>query len=297
MSKKQFKSILNKNSKPFIVLLILHLFVLVFTFYKKRDKSYFVLLLSNIGFAYIFEFFVLNLFHAYTYSPNILKKRQLDNYLGAIFSQAIYVPIVATIITGFRLKWKWKLFFSVYFVIIENLFIRLKIFRNSWWKTSYTFLFLLVFFNGSDKWQQLLKNNHRFVKGVTAFVSIYAYNMNVFFIQSVLSKLKMGNGSIHTWKQHFTIVAFYSYFLSAITLIIYKLKWKYSNLLGVIFMFIFDYALLSLKVIKNKQSIFILFPLHVLMLLVSTKLFPIIFEVGEETLTLEHNKEQDLPTL
>lgn len=273
-----FKRKINRKSKPFIVLLIMHIIVLGFTFIKKRDKRYFVLFLSNIGFAYLFEFFVLNLFHGYTYYPNILKNKKLDNYLGAIFSQAIYVPIAATAITAFRLKWKWKLFFSIFFVLIELLFVRLKIFRNNWWKTTYTFLFLLVCFIGSDKWFQLLKKEQPIVKWITSYMSMYTYNMNVFFILSVFKLLKMGDGVIQTWSKHFSIVPFYSYFLTAVTLITYKMKWKYSNLLGVLFISYIDYILLLNKVFKHKRTIIILFPIHVFMFLFSTKLFTIIFE-------------------
>jgi hypothetical protein len=291
--KKPFKKKVNKKSKPFIILLILHVMILVFTFHKKRDKSYFVLLLSNIGFAYLFEFFVLNLFQAYTYYPNILKNRKLDNYLGAIFSQAIYVPIVATAITAFKLKWKWKLFFSFYFVMIEHLFIQLKIFRNNWWKTSYTFLFLLICFFGSDKWYQLLNKKLPFVKWITSYMAIYSYNMNVFFILSVFKLLKMGNGVFESWKKHFTIVPFYSYFISAITLITYKTKRKYSNLLGVLFLSFIDYILYLCKIFKHKRLIFVLFPLHVVMFLISTKLFQNIFEDHVEKSDMLENEMED----
>jgi hypothetical protein len=146
----RLKRKIKNNSVPFVVLLIVHVLILAFTFYKKRDKSYFILLLSNIGFAYLFEYFVLNLFQGYTYKPKILKNRKLDNILGGVFSQAIYIPIIATTITAFRLGWKWKVFFTVYFTLIERLFIYWKIFKKRWWKTFYTFFFLLLFFMGSD---------------------------------------------------------------------------------------------------------------------------------------------------
>lgn len=82
---------------------------------RKIKKQLFTLLMSNIGLAYLFEFFVLNLFTAYTYKPGILKNAHLDNIFGAILSQAIFVPFTAVFLTARKVGWIGKLLSGVYF--------------------------------------------------------------------------------------------------------------------------------------------------------------------------------------
>jgi hypothetical protein len=270
------------NKIPFIVLFIIQFIILAFTYYKKRDKSYLVLLFSNIGFAYIFENLVLNLFNGYKYYPSILKNNQQDNIAGAIFSQAVYVPIMATAISAFRLGWKWKLLFSAYFVLIEYLFLYWKIFRKKWWKTYYTFFFLLIFFNGSDIWHRLLKMKHPIVKGITSYLSIYAYIITTLFIPAIFNKLKMGFGKFRSWRVHFMIVPIYSYILSGITLTTYHSKLKYSNVLGFSTVLIIDFLLYTFKVFRNIRTIYFLIPIHISYFFMSKKLFNMIYDVDTD---------------
>lgn len=278
------------NKIPFIVLFIIQFIILAFTFYKKRDKSYLVLLFSNIGFAYIFENLVLNLFNGYKYYPNILKNKQQDNIVGAIFSQAVYVPIMATAISAFRLGWKWKLLFSAYFVLIEYLFLHWKIFRKRWWKTYYTFFFLLIFFNGSDIWHRLLKMKHPIVKGITSYLSIYTYIITTLFIPAIFNKLKMGFGPFRSWRVHFMIVPIYSYILSGITLTTYHSKLKYSNVLGFSTVLIIDFLLYTFKVFRNIRTIYFLIPIHISYFSLSKKLFNMIYDVDTDSVYKKANK-------
>lgn len=276
----RLKRKIKNNSVPFVVLLIVHALILSFTFYKKRDKIYRKLLLSNIGFAYLFEYFVLNLFQGYTYKPNILKNRELDNILGAVFSQAIYIPIIGTTITAFRLGWKWKMLFTIYFSLIERLFIHWKIFRKRWWETFYTFFFLLLFFNVSDIWHRLLKGKNPIAQGITSYLSFTSISVNVLFILSIFSmRFKLGLGMVHTWKEHFIIIPCYSLIISAILLITYKIRFKYSQLLRIFFITILDYLLYRFNVFKNKQTVYLLFPIHLFLFFISNRLFNMIYNL------------------
>jgi FlaA1/EpsC-like NDP-sugar epimerase len=140
------------NKVPYIILLIIHGLLLFYTFYKNKDrKTLLVLWLSIIGFAHNFDYVVLVLLKGYKYIPKFLKQKDFDNILGAIFSQSIYVPSTALFITSFRLGWKIKVLFGVYFAIIERLFLRLGIYYNNWWSTLYTLFFTPIYFFISDK--------------------------------------------------------------------------------------------------------------------------------------------------
>ncbi|MBO1512847.1 hypothetical protein [Metabacillus bambusae] len=212
--------------------------------------------------------------------PKILKNRQLDNILGAVFSQAIYIPIIGTTITAFRLGWKWKLFFTIYFTLIERLFIYWKIFKKRWWETYYTFFFLFLFFNVSDFCYRLLKRKNPIAQGITSYLSVTSISVNVLFILSIFSRrFKSGFGVIHTWKEHFIIIPCYSFIISAILLTTYKIRFKYSLLLRIFFVAILDYLLYRFKVFKNKQTVFLLYPLHFFMFFISNRLFDMIYNL------------------
>lgn len=118
---------MNRNKKhymPFFLLLFFHISLLIFTFYKKKDRKFlFITLISGVGLCFIFEYFILSLFKAYRYKPKLFKNRDLDNFFGAIMSQAFFVPCTAIFLTAFKVGWKGKLLFAMFFGLIEKLFL------------------------------------------------------------------------------------------------------------------------------------------------------------------------------
>ncbi|MGM7719257.1 hypothetical protein [Metabacillus sp. Hm71] len=280
-----------KNSTPFLILLIMHFLLLMYTLYKKRHKSYLILLFTNIGFSYFFEYFVLNLFQGYRYKPKIFRNKYFDNILGAIFSQGMYVPITATALTAFRLGFGSKLLVAISYALIERLFISMKIFNKKWWKTYYTLIFIPISFMCSDICHRLLKHNHPVAQGVTSYLTITSINVSILYILALFGKIKFGLGIIHSWREHFIIVPGYSFILSAVLLITYKVNTRLSTYYRMIFVVIFDFVLYQKNVLKNKKTILILFPFHMLMCFISNKLFNMIYKVYPDD---SENKETQL---
>lgn len=199
------------NKIPFIILLIIHTSLLLFTFIKKKDrKTQLALLLSNIGFAYLFEYIVLNLFQAYIYKPKILKNKYMDNILGAVLSQAIYIPFTAQFISRFHLKWKTKLFMIIYFQIVEKVFLKLRVYQTIWWSPVLTSIFLPVSFTLSDKWYEYLKKQNAFVRFISLFLGILIINVNLQFITAYKGIVIFGRGAWKTWREHFVYAPLYS---------------------------------------------------------------------------------------
>ncbi|MDQ0232355.1 hypothetical protein [Metabacillus malikii] len=262
----------NRNAIPFIILLIIHIGMLVILLKRIQNRRHtIVLLLTNIGFAYIFETIVLNLFHAYRYIPKIFKNKFQDNIIGAIFSQAIYVPVVATFITIFKLNWKWKLFFTTYFAIVERIFIHLKIFKTGWWKTYYTFGLILVYFYISDMWSFFLKRQIKIVKFISDYMAIYSLSLSGLFIYATLNQLKIGFGVVHTWKEHFTFIPIYSLLIVALHLWVNKVKKVYLYGICQICFYLIDVILVKLRLIKNQKIPYLLFPYHLFIFYVTNK--------------------------
>ncbi len=168
---KKRRHLINRNSVPFLILALIHFILLFPLIQKKRNKNTWILLLSNIGFAYLFEYFVLNLFKAYRYKPSVFKKRYFDNIFGAILSQGVFVPIASTFLTVFQKDWKWKACFSLFYFLIEKLFLRLKIYKENWWSPVYTFILILCYFILSDFFFKGLKAPTNGFKRVPIFIS------------------------------------------------------------------------------------------------------------------------------
>ncbi|WP_335715768.1 hypothetical protein, partial [Neobacillus drentensis] len=130
---------LNRNRMPFFILFLIHTFLLIVAVHKNRNrKKIFVLLLANMGFSYLFEYFVFNLLKAYSYKPKILQKKLFDNILGGFLSQAIYVPFTAVFLTGIKSGWGTKVAAGLYFYLVEKIFLWLGVFKLSGWRTIYT---------------------------------------------------------------------------------------------------------------------------------------------------------------
>ncbi|OIJ12529.1 hypothetical protein BKP37_13965 [Anaerobacillus alkalilacustris] len=199
------------NKYPFLFLLIIHTSLLIYTIYKKKPKEkIIVLLLSNIGLAYFFEYIVFNIFNSYCYKPKIFKNTHFDNIAGAILSQAIFVPFTAVFITIFELGWKTKILFSCYFFGIEHLFIRLGLFKPYWWRTIYTLISIPIYFKISDIWYKNIQRPSQVVSFISLFLMLIVTNSNFLFVLALIKQIKFRLGHSRSWRTHFILAPLYS---------------------------------------------------------------------------------------
>nr|WP_263326200.1 hypothetical protein [Neobacillus sp. Marseille-Q6967] len=211
---KKFK----KSTLPFFILFIIHSVLLGVSFYKSHNKKQlFALLMSNIGLAYLFEYFVLNIYHAYTYKPKVIKKSILDNIFGAILSQAIFVPFTAVFLTAGKRGWGAKILGGCYFVLVEIIFLNLGVYKHHWWKTIYTAFLIPLYFKLSDVWNCLLIKNYRFIRFISLFLTIMVTEANLLFVFALFRKLRFGRGRYHSWREHFIFVPLHAITISFIS--------------------------------------------------------------------------------
>lgn len=247
MKRNKMKSI------PFIVLFFIHSILLGYTLYKKKDrKRLVVLLFSGIGLCFLFEYVILSLLKAYQYKPNILKNKQLDNFLGAILSQAIFVPFTGVFLTAFHFSWRGKLMAGFYFAAIEKLFIALGIHQNKWWKTRYTIIFLPVFFLINDVWYKHLKLGTPIFHFGSLFLTVMVNGLNLLFTMSVINNFRFGYGGLRNWQDHFKTAPIYSISLSLFTALILN-KNNNKRGMGIAFLFakLIDLIIMKTGMVKN----------------------------------------------
>jgi hypothetical protein len=242
-----------RNKIPFIVLFLIHTSLLGYSFYKsKNKKQLFSLLMSNTGLAYLLEFFVLNLFNAYKYKPRVMKNNFFDNILGAILSQAIFVPFTAVFSTAFKLGWVWKLLGGIYFSLIELVFLRLKVYKHNWWRTLYTLILIPIYFKISDWWNFLLIKKNPFIRFISLFLTIMVTEANLLFLFASTRKIRFGFGRYHSWTEHFIIVPLYAISLSLFSTLSFLKQNDWSAKLRVLLMiFGLDWFFKKKKLLKE----------------------------------------------
>lgn len=240
----------NKNSVPFLLLAVIHVGMFLILLKQKKQKATWILLLSNICFAYLFEYPTHNLFNGYRYKPSIMKNRFFDSILGAIFSQAIYVPVTATFLTLFKKNWRWKIGFSIFYYCIENLFLRLNIYKVYWWKPIYTLVLLNIYFYISDGFYRALSTQKRWALALAHYFSNEVIWINLMFISAGKRKIRFGRGRFHTWTEHFKIVPLYSLILSFIATITSSKSGLFYRLLLLISHILIDITLIRMGILK-----------------------------------------------
>jgi hypothetical protein len=246
------KNLFNKNSIPFLLLAILHVAMIMVLLKHKKQKDVWILLLSNIGFAYLFEYPTLNLFHGYRYKPKIIKRKIFDSVLGAIFSQAFYVPIAATFLTLLKKNWKWKINFSIFYFCIELLFLKLNIYKVNWWKPVFTPVLLNVYFYISDGFKKALSANKKWAMVTAHYLAIEVIWVTIMFISALNRYIRFGSGFFRTWNEHFKIVPLYSLILSSIATLTSAKDKMYHWLLLPLSHIIIDAVLVKVGILKIK---------------------------------------------
>ncbi|MEH7438464.1 hypothetical protein V7182_13400 [Neobacillus drentensis] len=238
---------------PFLLLCVIHSCLLGITFYKNKNrKNIFILLVSNIGLAYLFEYFVFNLFKLYKYKPNIIRNNFFDNVFGAVLSQAVFVPFTSVFLTVSNSGWLKKISASMYFYFIEKLFLRLGVYKHTGWKTVYTFALIPFYFKWSDIWYHLLEKKNDIVRFISFFLMIMVTETNLFLILALFRKIRFGVGRHHSWKEHFIISPLYSISVSLFT----AFSLKNHNTLDaklrvVIFCTLLKQFFIKIKLLKN----------------------------------------------
>ncbi|MDG5788526.1 hypothetical protein QA612_13650 [Evansella sp. AB-P1] len=248
---------------PYIILGIIHLIMVILTFYKSKDrKNHYVLLMNFAGLAYIFEYFIAVLFKGYIYRPKIFKRKEFDNMIGAVLSQYFYVPVTALFITAFQLGWKYKLFFCLCLSLIEKMFIMLSIFEKNWWRTTYTFLLTFLSFMINDKWYKELKNKNPRILFFSYFNMVQVTWMNMTFAFALLKQIRYGTGTLNNHIKFAPIIILpISFLISWWT----KTGDFISKMKSLLLMIVTDFILIKSNLYKVKTPL--VFPLKYLLFL------------------------------
>ncbi|MFE8699938.1 hypothetical protein ACFYKX_04795 [Cytobacillus sp. FJAT-54145] len=278
---------MKKKTVPFIILAIFHAILFSYTFNKNRQNTL-AILFTSIGIAYVFEYFVLNIFKMYTYYPRVYKNRWIDSVFGALLSQSLFVPIVGTSLVIFNLGWRWRIGVSLFYGLVERLFIRWQIFRNNGWKTGLTVTSMPFYFYIVDKWWREIENGNETKKNVLLFFFYWInYTNALYFSLALLHKyfFRIGFLKDRYW-EHFILVPIYTLITAVIatmsTLVNEKIK-----PFGLLILHLFDQLLFKLKIIQpsRKEYLYMLIPVHIFNLWLGKLYFRLLKKIHNQATT------------
>ena len=93
---------MHENSYWYIGLGILSIFLLVYVYFKTKSTRFLLLFLAMIGLGFLIETVIYNFLFSYQYFPKLIMHDEIyDSNLGAISSNALALPAVATFIAVF----------------------------------------------------------------------------------------------------------------------------------------------------------------------------------------------------
>ncbi|TYR79842.1 hypothetical protein FZC66_11910 [Priestia megaterium] len=168
------------HSIPFFILITTSVLIFFSVLLHTKDKKLIILLFFMIGMAYTLEYVILVLFNSYQYDPNFTSNEYFDNLFGSLTSQAFTFPIMAVFVAAYQLKFRYIIFISLMFMGIEELFIHLGLYKQHWWKTIYTGIFMTIGFMIAKVWYVWL--SERFSKWIhftTLYLSMTAVNTTI----------------------------------------------------------------------------------------------------------------------
>ncbi|KAA0549930.1 hypothetical protein FZW96_00850 [Bacillus sp. BGMRC 2118] len=261
---------MKKNSIPFLVLAIIHGIILIITL-RKKGKSTYTLLTIGIGAAYVFEYFVLNVFKMYKYYPKVFKNKWIDSVFGAVLSQAVFVPIAATVLTLFNQGWRARILVSLVYGAIERIFIKLNIFSNDKWSTWYTVGAMPVYFYVINKWWRGLQHGNKIIHWFSLMLCIWISYTNVFFV--ALAGFRKYRFRVRLVRDrywdHFIVLPLYTLLAGIVGTVNTIHLPKAFKWCGVLFMHLIDQTLYHCKIIKptSRISLYLLIPIHSVILL------------------------------
>jgi hypothetical protein len=135
------------NTYWYIGLSLVSLIIFGIVLLTKNKVRSSLLFLIMVQIAYLIETVIYIFLESYIYYPMILKGNQyFDSNMGALTSNMVILPALATLIAAYRLGWIWQLLVIALVAGVELLFVELKIYALNWWRIQYTSMGLIFFF-------------------------------------------------------------------------------------------------------------------------------------------------------
>ncbi|MDR3589896.1 MAG: hypothetical protein P4N41_09585 [Negativicutes bacterium] len=223
------------NHAWYLMLAAVSLTLFTFALHKRAKRPVVALYLFMGGLTYMVEFFVMVVFEAYAYYPEVLIDPYSDSTLGAIVSDGFVVPMIAAFVATHHLTAVWMLLISCAVMGVEWLSLTLGFYQHFWWKTAYTGLLLIVGLVIAQKWYALLSQRpSRLVRAVTLYFFTIFSDASATFLVGLTGAFRYQAGwFLNPGRDSTAFATVYIFILSLlVVLLIYRLKNRYWWTIG-----------------------------------------------------------------
>jgi hypothetical protein len=180
-----------QNRFWYLALIVIGSIMVAVVYWKSRNRHTFTLLFGMSGICYIIETLLHTTLKAYEFFPRFMQDSYDDSLWGGIISDLFVLPPAAVLVGVFQLGWGWIVVISGIISAIEELFLKLGIYEQNWWKTWYTFIGgILLFFFAKWWYRQLNRSHGRKLTFLTVVSILYCLNAKLYIL--IQNDLKHG---------------------------------------------------------------------------------------------------------
>ncbi|WP_176560377.1 hypothetical protein [Brevibacillus dissolubilis] len=117
-----------------------------YTIYKMRNiADLFTYFLFATAWSWVGEAIVLFVLNAYAYKPGLYTDPFAENIIGHIIANSALWASAALAVMCFQLSYLWIGFISVFFMLIEEVFLKVDVYSHHWWHTYMTGIITFIF--------------------------------------------------------------------------------------------------------------------------------------------------------
>ena len=248
------------NTIWYILLAVTSAVTMAFALKKSKYRKYTTAFaLAILGLLYFLEAILVILFHAYIYLPKIVNDPFQDTVMGNYFSQ-VSIASTSVLIIVYGLSRVWYVFIAAVYCLIEELFLKLGIYRHDWYRTLYTFIgLMLLFWFVEICYKKITASSKYIARYIPLFLGTFALAGNTIIMPLKVSKLQVftinifGNFS----KDHTTVSIIYEIILLNLLIILYnrRLYWVW-RLAAFAILFLGQYILHRTGIIYFREGWF-----------------------------------------
>ncbi len=148
--------------------------IAVFTLYKKRHltelSTWLVFYLFATSITWLGEFIVLGIFDSYAYKPGIFQNFWAENLAGHLILNSTLWPGIGLATVAYHLRYRGIALITAAFLLLEHLFLRLRIYEQHWWRYPLTAVAIILYLVILKQWFPLMNDTRH---GLLRFITLY----------------------------------------------------------------------------------------------------------------------------
>lgn len=246
----------------------------VFTIWNKKNFTAISLtFFLTMGLLALGEFFILTVFGAYAYKPEVFADYFKDDIIGYVLGNWSVWTGTAILVVNFSLSGRWILFLSGVFMLIETLFLNLGIYEHHWWRTYMTGIAVILGLNIIKVWiSKLNEKPYKFLQYISFYlIALLLINVPTNLLL-VAGKQHYSFGLVENFYRDSVLFGFpYHAALSLIYVFSgYVLQKRFWRLMPILFFMLSDFILVNMNILifQDQWNLFYLTILRTMSLVI-----------------------------